>query len=123
MWCDADIPRTMRADAKFCSDECNSRAHKTTKNFRRRKPEGEKRKGTPLVNLSSIGDRDGWRCHLCGKKVDRNLRHPNPLAPSLDHLVPLARGGTNDDANLAVTHLRCNLAKRDRPQGEQLRLI
>jgi 5-methylcytosine-specific restriction endonuclease McrA len=46
------------------------------------------------------------------------------LAPSLDHIVPLSLGGSPDSpANLQLTHLRCNLAKRDRPAGEQLRLI
>lgn len=34
---------------------------------------------------------------------------PNPL--TVDHVVPLARGGTNDLANLQVLCKRCNSAK------------
>jgi len=37
----------------------------------------------------------------------------NPLAPSIDHILPRSRGGTNDDGNLQIAHLRCNLLKHD----------
>lgn len=123
VWCGKDISKERRVDAKFCSADCNSRAHLTTRKFRRRLGENEKRKGTPLISLVTIGDRDGWRCGLCGGRINRNKRHPDPLSPSLDHVIPIAHGGSNDAVNLQVTHLRCNLAKRDRPAAEQLRLI
>lgn len=122
-WCDKPMPRTMRADARFCSEDCNTYAHVTTRKYRRRRGETEKRKGTPLVSIGTLAAVNGWKCPLCGKRINRNLRHPDPAAPSIDHLVPLSRGGTNDEANLQVVHLRCNLAKRDRPQGEQLRIV
>jgi hypothetical protein len=35
------------------------------------------------------------------------------LAASIDHIVPRSRGGTNDDGNLQIAHLRCNLLKHD----------
>lgn len=45
--------------------------------------------------------RDGGdRCYRCGQ----------PGARSLEHKIPLSRGGTDDPANLAVSHLACNVA-------------
>jgi hypothetical protein len=60
----------------------------------------------------AVFERDGWVCRLCGKKVDRSLSWPDPFAASLDHVVPLVWGGTNEFTNLQLTHLRCNLRKR-----------
>lgn len=78
----------------------------------------------PLVNLAAIAKRDGYRCGICGGRVDMKLKHPDPGFASLDHVVPIADGGDDlDPANLQLAHLRCNLAKRNRGGEEQLRLI
>lgn len=42
----------------------------------------------------------------------KERRHPDPLCASIDHIVPLSQGGTNDLTNLQLAHLRCNLRKR-----------
>jgi DNA-binding CsgD family transcriptional regulator len=70
-----------------------------------------------------IGDRDGWRCGLCGRKIRRALRWPNLRSASVDHIIPVSEGGTNEAANLQIAHLGCNVAKRERARGEQLRLL
>lgn len=40
------------------------------------------------------------------------LKFPDPMSPSVDHIIPIARGGhpTNID-NLQLTHLSCNQTK------------
>lgn len=51
-------------------------------------------------------------CALCGKVVDKNLKFPNPLSPSIDHIIPIAKGGHPAALeNLQLTHLKCNQAK------------
>lgn len=67
--------------------------------------------------------RDGWRCQLCGKPVKRDAAVPHPLAPVLDHVIPLAVGGTHEPANVQCAHFLCNSVKGDRGGGEQLLLI
>lgn len=57
--------------------------------------------------LASIIERDCGRCYLCGEVVSRSDR-------SFDHVIPLAKGGSNDPANVALTHRRCNSRKGDR---------
>jgi 5-methylcytosine-specific restriction endonuclease McrA len=121
--CGADMPQAMRADAKFCSENCSSRAHAITRKMHRRIGLAGRKKGAPLLERNYIAERDKFRCGICGGKVDMKLQHPDPLFGSIDHIVPLSRGGTNDLANLQLAHLRCNLSKNDRGGAEQLRLI
>lgn len=74
---------------------------------------------------AEIAERDGWRCQLCGMKVPAAKRHPDPKSASIDHIIPISRGGGDVKANVQLTHFSCNIAKNNRalPQGEQLRLI
>jgi 5-methylcytosine-specific restriction endonuclease McrA len=121
--CGVDMPQAMRADSKFCSETCSNRAHAITRKMHRRIGLAGRKKGAPLLERNYIAERDKFRCGLCGGRVDMKLQHPDPLFGSIDHIVPLSRGGTNDLANLQLAHLRCNLSKNDRGGDEQLRLI
>lgn len=59
-----------------------------------------------------IFDRDGWRCHLCGMKTVKAKRGTHhPLAPELDHIIPISKGGPHTRANTACSCRRCNHAK------------
>lgn len=78
--------------------------------------------GAP-VRLEEIAERDGWRCQLCGRKVNQRLVWPHLRSASLDHIVPLSVGGAHDPANVQLVHLTCNSEKGNRARGEQLRLI
>lgn len=80
-----------------------------------------------VIDRDEIGERDGWRCGLCGKRVNNNLVYPHPRSPSLDHIIPLSpasgpRGKHRKD-NVQISHLSCNVAKSNRVGGEQLLLI
>lgn len=70
-----------------------------------------------------IFERDKWTCRLCGKKTRQDKTVPHPLAPVIDHIVPLSKGGTHEPANTQCAHFLCNSIKSDRGGGEQLMLI
>ena len=67
-----------------------------------------------LFTRDEVGDRDGWICQLCGDSVDRGLVWPDPDSQSLDHKVPLSKGGSHSLENCQISHLRCNLSKGNR---------
>lgn len=75
------------------------------------------------VDRDVVGDRDGWKCGVCRRKVDRALAYPHPKSPSLDHVIPLADGGPHTYANCRIAHLRCNNVRSNNGGGEQLALI
>lgn len=51
-------------------------------------------------------------CAICGKPVDKTLKSPHPMSPTVDHIIPVTRGGHPSDLdNLQLAHRACNLAK------------
>jgi 5-methylcytosine-specific restriction endonuclease McrA len=50
-------------------------------------------------------------CYLCEKSIDFGL-------DSLEHKIPLSRGGTNEYCNLAVAHIICNKKKQSKTETE-----
>jgi hypothetical protein len=120
--CGSVLPASMRRDAKFCSSNCNSAAHQVTRKMAKRAND-KRSPGGELVSRAYIAERDGYRCGLCGGKVNMGLKHPNPRCASIDHIVPLSLNGGNDRSNLQLAHLGCNLVKRATAMGEQMRLV
>lgn len=77
------------------------------------------------VLAHTLFERDGWRCQLCGRKVRQDVAFPHPMAPVIDHIIPLSVGGTHEYRNVQTAHAACNNRKGNRVLGfgEQLRLI
>lgn len=63
----------------------------------------------PVYRLA-VFERDIWTCRLCGGKVKRGSVAPHPLAPTIDHIIPLATGGTHEPANCQTAHFICKRA-------------
>lgn len=63
------------------------------------------------VDYMKVFNRDKWICQICFHPVskirDRNLVD----IASLDHIIPLAKGGEHSYANTQLAHLSCNLSK------------
>lgn len=71
-----------------------------------------------------VAKRDKWQCQLCGKKVNSGLVYPHPMSWSLDHVIPIARGGEHSYANTQLAHLLCNSRKHATiREPQQLALI
>ena len=100
----------------YCSPACARRATKARRRARKR--------GAFVQNVSrrQVFERDRWTCQLCGRRVARAKQAPHPKAPVLDHIIPLAKGGTHEPRNTQCAHFLCNSLKGDRGT-DQLRLI
>ena len=54
-------------------------------------------------------------CGICGRPVDKSLRYPHPMSATVDHIIPIARGGHPSDLeNLQLAHWTCNRQKSDK---------
>jgi HNH endonuclease len=65
------------------------------------------------INKWQVFEHDRWICGLCHQPVDREAKWPAWESLSLDHIVPLAVGGTHTYENVQCAHLGCNLSKND----------
>jgi 5-methylcytosine-specific restriction endonuclease McrA len=65
------------------------------------------------VDPQGIWDRDKGICQLCSSPVDPDLPWPDRMSKTLDHIVPLAKGGTHEWANVQLSHAVCNSRKND----------
>lgn len=63
------------------------------------------------VDLHALWVRQCGICALCANPIDSTLAWPDPASRSVDHIVPLSKGGTHEQSNLQWTHLVCNLKK------------
>ena len=59
-------------------------------------------------------------CGICGKPVDKSLRYPDPMSPTVDHIIPVSKHGDPISLdNLQLAHRYCNRMKSDKlPQEE-----
>ncbi|MER6431581.1 MULTISPECIES: HNH endonuclease [unclassified Streptomyces] len=76
---------------------------------------GNPRNGRPYRRLVARQKALGLPCWLCGHDIPAGLDARHPLSFTLDHLVPLSRGGSLlDPANARSAHRRCNSARGNR---------
>ena len=117
--CGADFPWTQNSRHKFCSNKCVGayrRAQHIASNPVSLKPYFVRReRESRSPGLSAWQRRAllkrwiavGMQCAYCGE-----------LASTIDHVIPLVRGGTNREGNLVPACRSCNSAKGPRTVTE-----
>jgi 5-methylcytosine-specific restriction endonuclease McrA len=63
-----------------------------------------------VVNVDLVYKRDGYRCVSCRCKVERT-RHYQPNRATIDHRIPLSRGGSHTYENCQTMCVMCNSKK------------
>ncbi len=58
------------------------------------------------VDREAVFHRDNGRCWICKKIVHHSDR-------SIDHVIPLIKGGEHSPQNVRLAHMRCNSSKND----------
>lgn len=76
--------------------------------------------GEPYARLD-IAFRDGWLCHLCGHAIDPSATVLRETF-TVDHVIPLSKGGADAPHNLKAAHFGCNAAKSNRQERRRRRL-
>ena len=109
---------------KYCSHACRARAYRrkyrSVKRSTRRTLEAIAKQD--VIPLADLVARDGGVCQLCGEPVDKSdcffdsdgNFHTGRLYPTMDHIVPISKGGKTTWDNVQLAHFRCNSVKCDK---------
>ncbi len=114
---------------RYCSPLCSAKAQEDVyrRNTMTRRALCTTNGHVETIDPKSIFERDGWRCQLCGKKTPKGLYKTNGTkryanAPSLDHIIPISRGGDHTRTNVQCACYLCNCKKGNKIIG-QLRMF
>ena len=69
------------------------------------------------ITLKDLIIRDKGICKICGMPTDETdikNGHIGRMYPTLDHIIPLSKGGTHTWNNVQLAHMYCNAGKCDR---------
>lgn len=51
------------------------------------------------------------KCEYCKGRVSREVPHGNPIFATVDHIIPISKGGYDGPRNWRICCQRCNEAK------------
>ncbi|MFE5630616.1 HNH endonuclease signature motif containing protein [Streptomyces sp. NPDC056463] len=81
---------------------------------------GDPRQGRPYRRLVAAQKARGLPCARCGGYINPHLDPRSRWSFTLDHIVPLSKGGDLlDPANARSMHRRCNSARGNRTTTPQ----
>lgn len=106
-----------RIKGRCCSKRCLIRdwadRHPDLTRARQLVRRAQKRR-VPYEHISPrvVFERDAWTCQLCHRPTPEQLvKTRSPWRPTIDHIVPLSKGGPHLYSNVQCACLSCNLKK------------
>lgn len=107
---------TLNPKQVTCSTQCGKRW-----NYRRKEKRLKGKIVDNNITLEALYNRDLGVCYLCGCKCDWQDKTITPEGytitgssyPTIEHIIPLSRGGLHEWKNIRLACFKCNLAKSD----------
>lgn len=76
------------------------------------------------VTIQALRERHGDSCVFCGRGLlFEGGRDYDPRRASMEHMVPLSRGGEHSWANIRLSCWECNLSKNDKTPDEYVAFL
>lgn len=105
-----------------CSKPCANKRSNRIKEINRRELLIKNGKVDWTISLHQVQEKDNGVCYLCNEPVDNDdyvVRDDGVFIagqgyPSIDHVQPVARGGTHTWDNVRLAHRGCNTQKSDK---------
>ena len=98
-----------RHGAKFCSDKCRRRADNRRRDKRLKKCDVVDHS----ISLIGVYHRYGGVCQGCGQLLTFDHDPNDDMYPSIDHKIPIIKGGNHTWDNVQLMCRRCNYIKKD----------
>lgn len=107
---------TSHSSMKFCSNYCRQRNKDRQSTLKRRKYYQD---GDTSISIDKLIKQDGNSCYLCNYACDIDdytVSEEGTIIcgnnyPSIDHVIPLSKGGKHEWNNVKLAHRICNIRK------------
>lgn len=110
-----------------CSNECTRKYQSQTKrDLHRHRARRYHVTYDSTISLQGVYERDGGTCQICGCACDwgdKRYGDCGPTYPSIDHIVPFARGGAHTWDNVQLACFDCNSRKGTRSNDEAIAYV
>ena len=103
-----------RAGLKYCSDKCRRKQNNRRREINRRHKLRDNGEIHWDITLDKLVKRDKRICHICGEKVDMEADTNADTYGSIDHVIPVNKGGTHTWDNVRLAHRKCNIIKSNK---------
>lgn len=112
---------TSSKSQRFCSYKCKTKNRNKLNELQRRKYYIE---GDNTISLSKLIDKENNLCYICGAECNSNDLVTDDKGtvicgneyPSIEHVIPLSKGGKHEWNNVKLAHRVCNIKKSNNYQ-------
>ena len=101
--------------SEFCSEECSEKFR--AREYKNHRKEQMKEAFKSPVYFKRIYARGQGLCQICGLPVPYDKSPDKLWAATIDHIIPLSKGGTHEPNNCQLTHRLCNSIKLVEDRG------
>lgn len=113
-WCNEvlEVPAQKTLASRIYHEACSLEAQqaryriKTTKRRSKTNPN--------RISADQVVRQYGETCHICSEVIDLSLSRTSKLGLTIDHVIPLSKGGSDEIENLRPAHWICNNRKSDK---------
>lgn len=110
-WCEQDVvvPANFLSNRKY-HDQCKVRAKRARHRIKTVKRQARTVKPSRL-SADDLVDKMGNLCRICGDEIDMSLKRTSRMGLTVDHIIPLSKGGQDTLENMQPAHWVCNVRK------------
>lgn len=95
----------------FCSERCMEKYH--SRIYKKQRKQQMRSAWVEPVTFDAVYYRSNGVCGICGLPVSYDKSPSDIWAATIDHIVPLPRGGKHELSNCQLAHRLCNSTKQD----------
>lgn len=114
--CEECYEEFMTTDSRMrcCSKSCSNKRNWRNAYLTRRKRVQLNGDVDSDISVEGIMKRDGTDCYLCGEEVDNEVHYTERTYPTIEHVIPISKGGTHTWGNVKLAHRHCNALKSNK---------
>lgn len=113
-WCNEEMKVSARKSyaGRLYHEDCSREAQAAR--YRIKTVKRQKKTNPQRISPEQVVREYGSNCNICSEPIDLELPRTHRFGLTVDHHIPVNKGGTDDMSNLRPAHWICNVKKSDK---------